>query len=473
MTTERWTDARHLAGIFFGGKHGVFSKLKKLFGFTTPVTLPVQAAARHDGASTAIAAPPLSCATDGFLRREAVFDRSGHLCGRMFSLQDAPLSADGSGAPHPSADSELIATLHASPEAWNTALAFLPLASPSLFDPTLDAIRPHNLVLLVHLTSAPADDVAALCARIEVLRRRGIAIAILRQPKHPAFSETIHLADYGAIDVAASEPGSVRDFSAAFRAGPRDHEARLFACNIDTLDEHHLCHQWHFDHFHGNFAASAPLRDDDAATDPHKVQLLHILRLLQGDAETAEIVEAMKQDPPLAFRILRYLNSPLLGLDHKIDSLTQALTILGRQRLTRWLSVLLFSVRAPGFGDWLLVESALTRGRLMEVLGARLMPGQAADALFLTGIFSCLDKLLRRPLAQLVEEVTLPMEVRSALLDRSGPYASLLNLAEAAEAFDFAAMESAAKALAISADSANHALLAATAWASEVSEHWE
>ena len=64
-------------------------------------------------------------------------------------------------------------------------------------------------------------------------------------------------------------------------------------------------------------------------------------------------------------------------------------------RLTRWLAVLLFSVREPQLNDWLLVENALTRGRLMEVLGAQLLPGQPHDPLFLTGIFSCLDRLLR------------------------------------------------------------------------------
>lgn len=455
---------------FFLGEDSVFSKLRKLFGLATPtVSANAPATANQAYAEETTA----KAAIDSFLCREAVFDRSGKLSGRLYTLQGSHLITDESGVPQPSSDSELIATLHASPEPWNTSLAFVPLASPSLFDARLDVIRAQNLVLLVHLASEPAENVDVLCARIAALRRRGIAIAIFRQPKHPAYSETIRLADFGAIDVAASEPGSIRDFSAAFRAGPREHEARLFAQRIDTLDEHQLCHQWHFDYFHGAFANHAPLHDDEAATDPHKVQLLHILRLLQGNAETAEIVEAMKQDPPLAFRILRYLNSPLLGLDHKIDSLAQALTILGRQRLTRWLSVLLFSVRAPSFGDWLLVESALTRGRLMEVLGAKVMPGETADALFLTGIFSCLDKLLRRPLVQLVDEVPLSTEVRSALIERSGPYAGLLNLAVAAEAMDFASMEKAAKALNTTADCANHALLAATAWASEVSEHWE
>jgi c-di-GMP phosphodiesterase len=450
----------------------MFSKLRKLFGLTaTAKSSRVHQAVTNY--SVLADETHASLTVDSFLCREAVFDRAGRLSGRLFTLQGASLATDEQGIPHSSSDSELLATLHASPEPWNTAPTFVPLSSTSLFDRTLDVIRTRNLILLVHLASEPVEQPEVLCARIETLRRRGIAIAIFRQPKHPAFSATILLADFGAIDVAASEPGSIRDFSTAFRAIPREHEALLFAQRIETMDEHHLCHQWHFDYFHGAFASNAPQHDDEAAADPHKVQLLHILRLLQGNAETAEIVEAMKQDPPLAFRILRYLNSPLLGLDHQIDSLAQALTILGRQRLTRWMSVLLFSVRAPSFGDWLLVESALTRGRMMEVLGAQLLPGEPTDALFLTGIFSCLDRLLRRPLAQLVDEVSLSTAVRSALLERSGPYASLLNLAEAAEELDFASMEKAAKALDITTDSANHALLAATAWAIEVAEHWE
>lgn len=451
----------------------MLNTLKRLFGLGGRRAEPKASEPSSGPRPAAGEGAPPPAISDGFLCREAVFDRAGRLAGRLYTLQGAPLSADDSGTPHPAADSELIATLHACPEAWNTALAFVPLASPSLFDTKLDLIRSQNLILLVHLASDPADPVTVLCDRIAALRRRGIAIAIFRQPKHAAFGEAIRLADFGAIDVAASEPGSIRDFSAAFRAAPRDHAASLIACHIDTLDEHHLCHQWHFDYFHGAFAGSAPVHYEEGATDPHKVQLLHILRLLQGDADTAEIVEAMKQDPPLAYRILRYLNSPLLALDHEIDSLSQALTILGRQRLSRWLSVLLFSVHAPSFGDWLLVESALTRGRMMEVLGALVLPDEPADALFLTGIFSCLDKLLRRPLSQLIDEVPIAADVRSALLDRRGPYVGLLRLAEAAEPFDAAAIDKAAKALGIPADTANHALLAAAAWASEVSEHWE
>lgn len=450
----------------------MFDSLKKLFGAQSAAQASTATPAAESAAKTPPPAPA-SADSETFICREAVFDRAGRLAGRLFLVRGMPLQANADSHRQCAADQVLLKALADSSEAWNTSLAFMPLSSLSLFLPQLDALRTHHLVLLVHLAPEQTEAGEAIGARIEELRQRGIAIGIFRQPKHPAFADVIGLADVGAIDVGATEPGVVRDFSAAFRAGPRHHKASLFGGHIETIDEHRLCHQWHFDYFHGGFAANAPVRDDNAATDPHKVQLLHLLRLVQGDAETADIAAAMKQDPPLAFRILRYLNSPLLGLDHRIESMTQALTILGRQRLTRWLSVLLFSVRDPSFGDWLLVESALTRGRLMEVIGAKLLPGHPADALFLTGIFSCLDKLLRRPMSELLDEIPLSDDVRSALLERSGPYAPLLDLAEASEAFDLERMEHTAQALAVPADAVNRALLAATAWASEVAEHWE
>ena len=269
------------------------------------------------------------------------------------------------------------------------------------------------------------------------------------------------------------EANTIRDFSAAFRANKHESPTHLFGGNIDTLDEQRFCHQWHFDYFHGQFAATSPKRPNEDGADPHKVQLLHLLRLVQSDAETPELVAAMKQDPLLAFRILRYLNSPALGLNHRIDSLAQALVILGRQRLARWLSVLLFSVHEPNFSDWLLVESALTRGRLMEVLGRQLYPNLPHDAFFLTGIFSCLGRLLRRPLAELLDDMPLFEDVRAALLEGRGPYANLLAIAEASDVFDLPRMESTARAAGIDTDTVNSALLAATAWTSEVTEHWD
>lgn len=439
----------------------MFNGLKNLFsGKSQPAGAPRATPARQSNA-----------APSQFLRREAVFDRNNRLSGHLFTLQDSTALADADDARQRSLDETLLDTLNTSSDAWNTSHAFIPLSSASLDLAAVDRLKTSNIVLLLQLAADAEADI--VCEAIDRLHERGIQIGLFRQPKHPAFAKVIHKADYAAIDIGANEANTVRDFSAAVRASSAERPIKLLACNVETLDDLRFCQQWHFDKFHGKFASSDSGTRTDNSGDPHKALLLNIMRLVQSDAETAEIAEAMKQDPLLSFRILRYLNSPALGLSHRIDSLAQALIILGRQRLTRWLSVLLFSVREPHFGDWLLVENALTRGRLMEVLGEQSMPGVPHDPLFLTGIFSCLGELLHRPLADTLNEMLLADDIKRALLEHSGPYAPLLAVAEASEDFDLPRMQATALAAGVAPETVNNALLAATAWASEVTEYWE
>lgn len=440
--------------------------LKKLFGRRSaePTAPP--------GPNDAPPPPPLLDEISRFLRRDPVFDRHNRLAAHLFSLHKTSLLADAPRDRQRQIDARLLAILGTSPDAWNTQFAFLPLGSGSLDLAAIDRLPARNVGLLIQLADDEPDD-ATLVLRLATLRERGLKIGIFRQPRHPLFAAAALQADLGVIDLPSSEPGSVRDFSAALRASHHEHPVQLIALGIETLDELRLCQQWHFDFFHGPFTRNPPPVHETHQTDPHKVQLLHLLHLVQGDAETGEIAEAMKQDPLLTFRILRYLNSPALGLNHRIDSIGQALMILGRQRLTRWLAVLLFSVREPNFADWVLVETALTRGRLMESLGEQAHPGLPHDPLFLTGIFSCLDKLLRRPINEIIDDLPVSEEIRQALISRQGPYAALLAVSEACEVFDSDRMQSTASAAGITADNVNRALLAATAWASEVTEHWE
>lgn len=425
-------------------------------------------AARESDSTVAVMPAP----APAFLQREAVFDRKNRPSGHIFFLQEESPLATAPTLRQRMLDEKLLATLLSSPDAWNTQRAFIPLSSASLWHATIERLPVNNLILMIQLAEEQVD-AEPLVERLQNLRSKGLNIGIVRQPHHPCFGAAMQHADFAIIDAATTEAASVRDFSAAVRASEAKTPLALIALGIETLDEHNLCRTWHFEGFHGAFAAKGAPRPEQTQADPHKVQLLNLMRLVQSDAENNEIAEGLKQDPLLTFRILRYLNSPALGLSHRIESINQAITILGRQRLTRWLAVLLFSVREPDFSDWLLVESALTRGRLMEVLGAEVMPHEAHDALFLTGIFSCLDRLLRRPMAEALALLPISDHVENALLNGSGPYASLLALAKASETFDLERISIAAESAGLEADKVNRALLAATAWASEVTDHWE
>lgn len=409
-----------------------------------------------------------------FIRRDAVFDRDRRPAGHLFRLQvgDTGLG-DTPSRRQQALDDILLRSLCASAreEGWGKNLAFVPLSTASLDNFWLRRLPPENTILLFML-APESTDAAALAVRFAKLKERGLQLGFFRQPKHPAFPAALAAADFAAIDVAASQGGDVRDFSIALRSDEVPHPIKLVAVNIESKDDGNLCRQWHFDFFHGPSLANGDT-DQPSRSDPHKLHLLHLFNLVQGEADNAEVAAHLKQDPRLTYRVLRYLNSAAIGQGRPVSSIDQALILLGRQRLARWLSVLLFSVREPDFADWILVETSLGRGRLMEILGAGHFPATESDHLFLTGVFSRLDRLLCVPLIEAIRQMSLPPQVRRALLERSGPYAPFLAVAEACEGFDPARMAAAAQAAGLDSDTVNRALLEAAVWTTEITEHWE
>lgn len=159
------------------------------------------------------------------------------------------------------------------------------------------------------------------------------------------------------------------------------------------------------------------------------MRLNQALQQAQAGAPFADIAETIRVDPALSTRLLRYVNSAALGLNHPINYLIDALNVLGQQRLYRWLALLLFNPSDASPLDDTLLEAALTRARLMELLGqAHLSPAQC-ELLFLTGLFSLLDYLLRVPRSLLLSELKMPELVAQTLAGSPTVLTPYLNLA--------------------------------------------
>jgi EAL and modified HD-GYP domain-containing signal transduction protein len=141
---------------------------------------------------------------------------------------------------------------------------------------------------------------------------------------------------------------------------------------------------------------------------------------------------------------------------------------VGRGELHKWLSLLLVtSVAGQGGFSEELVHTAIRRARMCELVALELGDRRGAEALFMVGLFSLLDAILRIPMPGLLERIELAPEVRRALLVRSGPFAPTLALVEAYErgAWDICSGEAAS--LGISAASVVELYLSALAWAQE------
>jgi len=179
--------------------------------------------------------------------------------------------------------------------------------------------------------------------------------------------------------------------------------------------------------------------------------------------------ESLKRDPRLAFLLLRYVNSAAFGLRVEISSFEHALQLLGDERLRRWLDLM----RASASDDRNMkpvMFAALRRGLLMEEL-ARASGGgddQGRSEAFMCGAFSLLDRMLRRPFAELLKSTQVPDAVREALVDDAGPFKLYLELVRAVENESLFDVRESAERLLLGVGEINHAVLRALARAAKI-----
>ena len=185
--------------------------------------------------------------------------------------------------------------------------------------------------------------------------------------------------------------------------------------------------------------------------------VVDLMQRVDREEPAEKLEDVVKNDPSLAFRLMRYLNSPGFGLSVEISSFRHALMILGYQRLKRWLALLVTSaIDDPDLKP--LMQSAVRRGLLMEEIARPGGDDTLRNELFICGVFSLLDRMLGQPFDRLLKTIPVPTSVQQALVDESGPCAPFLAVARAVEAESVYDIRESAEALLISVGDVNRAL---------------
>ena len=372
--------------------------------------------------------------SSSFICREAILDRNERIAGYEFALGHKVQSRmmDKSAVIRRVYDDVMLNNL--APLGVSSLLgernAFIRLSVESLYSPLLEALANPNTVIMITPRPIAEIDLAELrasLAHIEALGfRQGWSI---NQPR-PEYAEFLHKADFIEIDAAALDGIQLKALISGLRSA--NGEQKLIASRLQTADDFKYCFERRFDYFMGPFVSS---RENwhPSKSDVNYARVFQALEMIQSGAEFDAIADCLRTDPILTFKLLRYINSPGIGLLQKINEIPQALLLLGRDRFYRWLSLLLFDSKKPGYHENILREQALTRGRFMEMLAGKGRVPAGGDQLFLTGLFSLMSVMLAQPLEDVLKQVSLPEAVASALKGEAGAMHDALMLAIAVE----------------------------------------
>lgn len=233
------------------------------------------------------------------------------------------------------------------------------------------------------------------------------------------------------IDIMGMAYDRLADLSSQFKAARK----KLLAEKVETLEQFQTCLGLGFDYFQGYYFAK-PIIMTGKKLSSTQLKIMQLMGLLVSDADNSEIESSIKQDAALGLTLLRLVNTPALGVVHSIDSIGQALTVLGRRQLQRWLQILLYA--EPGKASHSaspLLRLAVTRGKFLELITQKLYENNRSksDIAFTVGIMSLMDTLFSATMETILEKFAVTDDVRDALLSRVGIYGDMLKLAECME----------------------------------------
>ena len=211
-----------------------------------------------------------------------------------------------------------------------------------------------------------------------------------------------------------------------------------------------------FDLMQGKSYAEPSGGGETLANEDGKV-LLELLLDSHGELEITSVTQRVESNPHLAAGLLRLVNGLELARAQKIESVGQALIMVGAQGLARWLNLLLFQVGSATGNRGPLFRVAASRARLMELIvrdrdGDGPEAKDAGETAFLVGILSLVHVLLGVNRAQAIEGLSLSSEISLALSEYSGPLGQLLRLVECIDSGDLAELAQVAGELELAPD---------------------
>lgn len=201
---------------------------------------------------------------------------------------------------------------------------------------------------------------------------------------------------------------------------------------------------------------------------PDMQTIVELIRRVDKEEPADRLEAVLKNDPTLAFKLMRYINSPAFGLRVEISSFRHALMLLGYQRLKRWLALLLASASKDSNMKPVMF-AAVRRGLLMEELArSNSSDEEMRNEMFICGVFSLLDKMMQQPFAELLKTIPVPQRVYQALVENTGPFQPYMDVVNAVEQESLFDIRAAADALLMSVTEINRAELRALAAASQL-----
>jgi c-di-GMP-related signal transduction protein len=341
-------------------------------------------------------------------------------------------------------------------------LAFINCTHDMLLTDYFALLPPADVVVEIQETVAADDAVIEACKR---LNKGGYSIALDNFVPGDARMALLPYTRFIKVDFTRVSQGDCATPVALHSSGER----RMLAQKVETREKFLTARQIGFTRFQGYFFQ----RPENLSARQIPASQATYLRLLtevsKPQIDLSEIEDLIKREPSLCYRLLRYLNSPLLGLSSPVHSVRNALTLLGERETIKWIRMATTLTMGQNKASDLVLAS-LVRARFCELIAPKVEHGTAD--LFLMGMLSLVDAILAVPIGVVINELSLEADIKAQLLaakaGRKTPLSPIYELMVAREIGDWGLATQLGKQLNLSLSFIAHTSNDAMRWAHEV-----
>jgi len=399
-----------------------------------------------------------------FIARQPIFNRSKKLFGYEL-LHRANMDNVFPGTDGDRATSKLLVNTFLNIGLDNivsSKRAFINFTEEHLLEKTAMNLPPDKIIVEVLEYVPPTPEIINACVE---LKENGYILALDDFVFAEGLEPLIELADIIKIDFQELSQAEVQQEITRLKKG----KVRLLAEKIETYAQFDAAWKMGFHYFQGYFF-SQPEMLKKKEIPSSKIALLDLLaEVNRKDFNLDKIEQIIAPDVNLSYKLLRYINSAYYYLLNEVTSIKHALVYLGESGIRQFISLVATS-QISADKPYELLRISITRARLCELLAESCDQGHDSSEMFLMGLFSLLGAMLDMPMADIMERLPLPADIKSALVDQSGPYYPYLAIAIAYENGDWKNCQQLLKELNLSPKDMLHAYMDSLAWTDLLTE---
>ena len=396
-----------------------------------------------------------------YAARQPILDRNKKLIG--YEL----LFRDGVDNVFPDIDGDEATSRLIEGSQFNFGLEDLTDNKPAYINFTLDTLlkgyptllNKEGVVIEILETVQPGKRLLTI---VKDLKSKGYTLALDDYVHQPVWRHFYPFIDIIKIDFLAFNIEDVKKIIEDLKPYPH---IKLLAEKIETYEVYNHALELGFEYFQG-FFFSKPEMIQSKALPPSSMTLAELLYETSSvEMDLNKITSIFERDVNLSYKLLRYSNSAAFTRRSEINTIKQALIVLGANEIKKLLS-LLFAAQVSADKPLELIKLSLTRARFCELLAISNSKLNDTGMAFLTGMMSLMDAILDEEMESVMLKLPLSNEIKTALLNNEGLLAEYLNLVTLYEQGDWQAANDKAQQLGLD-DKVAEAYHEALNWVSE------